>query len=178
MVPNSTSGSDEEEEEEDEEDVGQSNDGQSGTLFESTSTAAIFSMFTEMSSQFAEMMELHRKQHLMARKSARALLPCYSPPPVKSCKLKSPFSPKRSAAYLIGSTQANEDFECDFLASQSSRTTARIRLQEKFVEVATLFKDEFSPNEIKEHIRDIAFNAMAKSVVNEDIDPADRTYGG
>jgi hypothetical protein len=60
----------------------------------------------------------------------------------------------------------------------SSRTTARIRLQEKFVKVATIYKDECSPPEINERIRDIAFNAMAKSVVYEDINPADRVFGG
>ncbi len=68
VVPNSTSGSDEEEEEEDEDEVKQSNDGKSGTPFESTSTAAIFSRFTEMSRQFAEMGGMHKKQQLVANK--------------------------------------------------------------------------------------------------------------
>jgi hypothetical protein len=71
VVLNSTSGSDEEEEEEDEEEVEESIDGQSGTLFESTLTAANFSRFAEMSRQFAEMMEMHRKQpQLMAKKKS------------------------------------------------------------------------------------------------------------
>ncbi len=75
--------------------------------------------------------------------------------------------------------QADDDFERDSLASRSSRTTARIRLQEKFVKVATIFKDdECPPEEINERIREIAFNAMAKSVVYEEIDPADRAFGG
>jgi hypothetical protein len=63
-------------------------------------------------------------------------------------KLKSPFLQKRSAADFIGTTQADEDFERDSLASQSSSTTARIPLQEKFVKVATIFKDECSSEEI------------------------------
>ena len=64
--------------------------------------------------------------------------------------------------------------------TQSSRTTARIRLrvQEKYVKVPTLYKDELSPDEIKQHIRNIAFTAMAKSAIYEDLDPADRAYGG
>ena len=69
VVPNSTSGSDEEEEEVEEEDVEQSIDGQSGTAFESTSTAALFSRLTKMSLQFAEMMEMHWKQQLAKKKS-------------------------------------------------------------------------------------------------------------
>jgi hypothetical protein len=32
--------------------------------------------------------------------------------------------------------------------------------------------------EIKERIRDIAFNPMPKSVIYEDIDPTDRAFGG
>ncbi len=92
--------------------------------------------------------------------------------------MKSPFTPPRSAADIIGATQADGDFEHDSLASQSSRTTARIRLQEKFVKVATIFKDECPPEEINVRIRDIVFNSMAKSVVYEDIDPADRAFGG
>ena len=44
--------------------------------------------------------------------------------------------------------------------------------------VATLYKDEMSPDEIKERIRKIAVTAMAKSVIYEDIDPADTAYGG
>ena len=85
-----------------------------------------------MSHQFAEMMEMHRKQQLMAKKkTARGALSFDSPSPAKSRKLKSPFTPPRNAADIIGATQADEDFERDSLASQSSRTTARIRLQEK-----------------------------------------------
>ncbi len=81
-----------------------------------------------MSSQLAEMMEMHRKQQLMAKKkTARAILSFESPPPAKSRKLKSPFTPTRTAADIIGQTQADDDFERDSLASQSSRTTARIR---------------------------------------------------
>ncbi len=44
--------------------------------------------------------------------------------------------------------------------------------------VATLYTDELSPDEIKTRIRDIAFTAMAKSVIYEDLNPADRAYGG
>ncbi len=79
---------------------------------------------------------------------------------------------------IIGATQADDDFERDSLASQSSRTTARSRLQEKYVKVVTLYKVECTPEEIKERIREIAFNAMVKSAIYEDLDPADRAYGG
>ncbi len=112
------------------------------------------------------------------KKSARASLSFETPPPAKSRKLQSPFSPKRSAANIISATKADADFERDSLTLQPSRTTARIRLQEKFVKVATIQKDECSPEEIKECTRDIAFNAMAKSVKYEDINPADRANGG
>ncbi len=101
-----------------------------------------------------------------------------SPPPAKSRKLKNPFTLPRSAADIIGATQANDDFERDSFASQLSSTTAGIHLQDKFVKVATIFKDECPPEEINERIHDIAFNAMAKFVVYEDIDPADRAFGG
>jgi hypothetical protein len=41
---------------------------ESGTSFESKSSPALFSKITEMSGQLAEMMEIHRKQQLMAKK--------------------------------------------------------------------------------------------------------------
>jgi len=174
--PKSSSGSDEEEEEVEEEDADQSIDGQSGTFFQSKSSAATFSKITELSRQLAEMTELHRKQQLMEKKkTARSSLSFESPPPAKFHKSKIPFTPPRTSANIIGATQADEDFERDFLASQSSRTTARIRLQEKFVTVATFYTDESSPEEIKERIRD---GAMVKSAIYEDLDPADRAYGG
>jgi hypothetical protein len=75
---------------------------------------------------------------------------------------------------MIGATQAYEDFERDSLASQSSRTTARIGLQEKFDKVAAMYNDECAPEEIKECIREIALNAMAQYVTYEDIDAANR----
>jgi hypothetical protein len=92
--------------------------------------------------------------------------------------LKSPFTPPTSSADIIGATQADDDFERGSLALQLSRTSARIRLQEKFTKVASIFKNECPPEEINKRIRDIPFNAMAKSVVYEDIDPADWTFEG
>ena len=41
-----------------------------------------------------------------------------------------------------------------------------------------MYKDECSPEEIKERISEIAFNALVKSAIFEDLDPADRPYGG
>jgi hypothetical protein len=106
------------------------------------------------------MMEVHRKQQLVVKKkSARGALSFDSPPLAKSHKLKTPFTPTRSAANIIGVTQADDDFERDPVASQSSCTTGRIRLQEKYVKVATMYEDECSPEEIKKRIREIAFNA-------------------
>jgi hypothetical protein len=178
VVSNSSSGSneEEEEEEEDDEEVEQSFDGHSGSGFESTSSAAMYSRVTEMSRQSAEMMEMHRNQQLIAQiKSAE--LHFHSIRLLRrNPQIEVPITQTRSAADIIGVTQADEDFERDFLASQSSRTTARIRLQEKCVKVATIYKEE-CPEEINECIRDIAFNTMAKSVVYEDIDPADRAFG-
>jgi hypothetical protein len=81
-------------------------------------------------------------------------------------------------ADIIRATPADEDFERDSLVSQSSRTTARVRIQDKFVKVATMYKDECTSEKIKERIRDIAVNAMAKSVTYEEIDAADKAYGG
>jgi hypothetical protein len=130
VPPKSISGGDEEEElVDEEEDAEQCIDAQSGTSFDSKSSAAMFSKITEMSRQLAEMMEMHRKQQLMAKKkTARAAFSFESPPPAKFRKLKSPFTSPRNAADIIGATQADEDFERDSLASQSSRrsrTTAR-----------------------------------------------------
>jgi hypothetical protein len=68
VPPKSSSGSDEEEEEVEEEDADQSIDGQSGTSFQSKSSAAMFTKITEISRQLAEMMEMHRKQQLMEKK--------------------------------------------------------------------------------------------------------------
>jgi hypothetical protein len=72
----------------------------------------------------------------------------------------------------------NEGIEGVLPTTGSTPYTARICLQEKFVKFATIFKDECSAEEIKERIRDIAFNAMAKSAICEDIYPPDRAYGG
>ncbi len=119
MAPNSTAASDEEKAVEDDDEVEQSIDGQSSTCFESTMTAAFFSRFTEMSRQFAKMMDMHRKQQLVAKKkSASGAFTFDSPPPAKFRKLKSPFTQPRSAADNIGATQADDDFERDSLASQ------------------------------------------------------------
>jgi hypothetical protein len=154
-------------------------DGESSNFFQSKSSAATFSKITELSRQLAEMTELHRKQQLMEnKKTARSSLSFDSPPPAKSRRFKAPFTPPRTAPDIIGATQADEDFERDSLASQSSRSTARIRLQEKYVKVATLYKDEMTPEELKKRVRDIAFSAMSKSVTFEDIDAADMDYGG
>jgi hypothetical protein len=130
------------------------------------------------SRQFAEMMEMHRMQQVVAKNSARGALSFDSSPPVISRQLKSPFSLPRSAADIVGATQADDDFERDSFASQSSRTTACIHFQEKFGKVATIYKGKCPPEEINERIREITFNAMAKSVVYEDIDPADSAFGG
>jgi hypothetical protein len=179
VPPQSRSGSDGEEEFVEEEDADQSIDGHSGSPFETKSTAAMYSHITEMGRQLAEIMEMHRKQQLMEKKkTARTSLTFESPPPATFSKFKSAFMPPKTADEIIGATQADEDFECDSLASQSSRTKARIRLQEKIVTVATFYTDESSPDEIKKGIRDIALTAMSKSVIYEDIDPADRAYGG
>jgi hypothetical protein len=68
VPPKSSSGRDEEEKEVEEEDADQFIDGQSGTYFESKSSAAMYSKITEMSRRLAEMMERHRKQQLMPKK--------------------------------------------------------------------------------------------------------------
>jgi hypothetical protein len=89
VPPKSTSGSDEEEELVEEEDAQQSIDGQSGTSFESKSSPAMFSKITEMSTQLAEMMEMHRKQQLMSKKkTARAALSFESPSPANPANLR------------------------------------------------------------------------------------------
>jgi hypothetical protein len=41
-----------------------------------------------------------------------------------------------------------------------------------------LYKDEWTSDEISKRIREIAGTAMAKSVIYEDIDPADQAFGG
>jgi hypothetical protein len=94
--------------------------------------------------------------------------------------------PERNVAEIISATQADEDFERDSLTSQSSRTTARVRLQEIFVLVETILnfpnnwdlKDDSTPAEISERICQIATDAMAKSAMSEDIDPEDKPFGG
>ena len=62
------------------------------------------------------MMEVHRKQQLTAKKkTARGAHSFDSPPLAKSRKLNCPFNPTRSAADIIGATQADEDFEATLL---------------------------------------------------------------
>ncbi len=39
-------------------------------------------------------------------------------------------------------------------------------------------KTKLTADEISKRIREIAFTAMAKSVIYEDIDPADKAFGG
>jgi hypothetical protein len=68
VVPNSSSNGDEEDENDYEEDLEQSIDVQSIAPAAITSTNAMFSKFTGMTRQFAEMMEQHRKEQLMANK--------------------------------------------------------------------------------------------------------------
>ncbi len=140
VVLNSSSGGEEEEGNADEEDLEQSIDVQSIAPAAITSTDAMFSKFTEMTCHFAEMMEQHKKEQLMAKnKTARSALSFDSPPPPpKRRKLPIRFTPGRNAAEIISATQADEDFERDSLASQSSRTVAPARLQEKFVLVETI----------------------------------------
>jgi hypothetical protein len=140
----------------------------------------MFSKFTEMTRHFAEMMEQHRKEQLMAKKKTAwsALSFDSPPPPPKSRKFPMRFTPERNAAEIISATQADDDFERDSLASQSSRTTARVRLQEKFVIIETILKVDCTPGEISERIRHIATDSMAKSGVYEDIDPEDKPFGG
>jgi hypothetical protein len=41
-----------------------------------------------------------------------------------------------------------------------------------------MYKDKCSPEEIKERICEKAFHAMVKSAIYEDLNPADRPYGG
>ena len=167
------------EEEEEVEDFELSKKVQSMAPVTITSTDAKFSKFTEMSRHFAEMMEQHRKEQLMSKKTTRSALSFDSPPPPpKTRKLPMRFTPEKYAPEIIGATQADDDFERDSLASQSSRTTARVRLQEKFVIVETMYKDESTPAEISERIRQIATDAMTKSGVYEDIDPENKAFGG
>jgi hypothetical protein len=52
------------------------------------------------------------------------------------------------------------------------------RLQEKFVKVATMYKDKTSPEESKERIRAVAFEFMSQSVTYEDIADEYKDYGG
>ena len=128
VVPNSSSGSEAEEENADAEDLEQSIDVQSIAPAAITSTDAMFSKFTEMTRHFAEMMEQHRKEQLMAKKkTARSALSFDSPPPPpKTRKLPIRFTPERNAAEIISATQVDEDFERDSLVSQSWRTTGII----------------------------------------------------
>jgi hypothetical protein len=126
------------------------------------------------------MMELLVRAAHGQGKTTRSSLSFESPPPPKTRKLPIRFTPERNAAEIICATQAEEDFERDSLASHSSRTTARVRLQEKFVFVETILKDDSTPVEISERTLQIATDAMAKSAVYEDVagDPEDKPFGG
>ncbi len=107
VVPNSSSGGEEEEENDDEEDLEQSLDVQSIAPAAITSTDAMFSKFTEMTCHFAEMMEQHWKEQLMAKKkTAQSALSFDSPPQPKSRKLPIRFMPERNAAEIVSASAA------------------------------------------------------------------------
>jgi hypothetical protein len=176
VVLNSTSGSDEEEKEVVvvEEEQSRSVDVESGTSSAILSADAMMSKFIEMSCQSAEMIEQQRTLQLMAKKkSARAALSFEPPPPQKTRKLPTPFLPKRSEADSMSPTQADDDFERDFLASHLSRTIAWKRLTDKLVLVETMFTDEKSPAECE-----ISTELMTQSGEYEDIEHVDKAYGG
>jgi hypothetical protein len=81
-----------------------------------------------MSRQLPEMMEMHRKQQLMAKeKTAQAALSFDSPPPAKSRKLKSP-----TATLLLRSRLAQQNV---FVSRRN---------MSKLLVLATLYKEELS----------------------------------
>jgi hypothetical protein len=108
---------------------------------------------------------------------SRSALSFGSLTPSKYLKLTTPFSPKRTAAEVISTTKADEDFERDSRVSQSSSTTARLLHHEKIALVDTTFKDETTPAEISDRIHEIATNVMALSTAYEEIDPEDKPFG-
>ncbi len=103
-------------------------------------------------------MELHRKQQLMPKKNL--LDPHFHSIRLlrrNSQRLQTAFSLKRYAVEIISATQADEDFERDSLALQSSRTMARVHLhttlqKKKIVKVSesTMFKDEHNTAQVAE----------------------------
>ncbi len=124
MVPNSSSDNEDEDENGDEEEKWQANDIEASTPAIRTSTNEIFSKFTKVSRHFAELMEQHREDLLMTKKSAPSTLIFNLPPPPKPRKRPTPCSPRSSAAEIISATKADEDCKLDSRASQSSRTIA------------------------------------------------------
>ena len=131
--------------------------------------------FSELTRQFATLVEQNRKLSLMSRKSASKSLNFDSP----KRRRAAPFSPKHRAREQIPATQEDEDYECerDSVRSNSSRST-RIRLQEPYRIIERISTDSLTPAGQKEWFRKHASQVMAQSGNTDDLDPANDDFGG
>jgi hypothetical protein len=135
--------------------------------------------FSELTRQFATLVEQNRKLSLMSRKSASKSLNFDSP----KRRRAAPFSPKHRAReqmmLQIPATQEDEDYECerDSVRSHSSRST-RIRLQEPYRIIEKIPTDSLTPAGQMEWFRKHASQVMAQSGNSDDLDPANDDFGG
>jgi hypothetical protein len=136
---------------------------------------SLLEKFSELTRQFATLVEQNRKLSLMSRKSASKSLIFDSP----KRRRTAPFSPKHRARELIPATQQDEDYECerDSVRSTSSRST-RIRLQEKFRVIDKISTDSLTPEAQAAWFKKHAAQIMAQSGNSDDIDFADAEFGG
>jgi hypothetical protein len=131
--------------------------------------------FSELTRQFATLVEQNRKLSLMSRKSASKSLNFDSP----KRRRAAPFSPKHRAREQIPATQEDEDYECerDSVRSHSSRST-RIRLQQPYRIIEKIPTDSLTPAGQMEWFRKHASQVMAQSGNSDDLDPANDDFGG
>ena len=139
------------------------------------SQESLFEKFSELTRQFATLVEQNRKLSLMSRKSASKSLNFDSP----KRRRAAPFSPKHRAREQIPATQEDEDYECerDSVRSNSSRST-RIRLQEPYRIIEKIPTDSLTPAGQMEWFRKHASQVMAQSGNSDDLDPANDDFGG
>jgi hypothetical protein len=132
------------------------------------SQESLLEKFSELTRQFATLVEQNRKRDLMSRKSASKSLNFDSP---KRRRI-APYTPKHRAPEIIPATQEEDDYEIerDSVRSSSTRST-RIRLQDKNRVIDEKPADYFTSTSHKDWIKKHASQIMAQSGNPDDIEP-------
>jgi hypothetical protein len=143
-----------EDEDEDKDDYQPSESTPAASSAAAVSQESLLEKFSELTRQFATLVEQNRKLDLMSdnmsRKSASKSLNFDSP----KRRRAAPYTPRQRAPEIIAATQEEDDyeFERDSVRSSSSRST-RIRLQDKYSVIDEKPADFFTPTSHKDWIK-------------------------